>query len=181
MVDEHYQTILLVFQRITTSTLRLLQNSKSFFVILAYLSTESYVGNNRSISPPLREGNSLCAPPQPTPLPRRSVSSSSSDNVGMRTLLFFGNLRKAVCVFCFLQNNWKIKIQTLCFLGSVPSKSFVCFQMVSCSVKRILLFHLLIYIYLFAISLSQAFRLWGAAKSLVFFLARPIFLSRPTN
>ena len=144
-------------------------------LFLAYLSAESYVGNNRSISPSLREGNSLCAPAQPTSLPRRSVSSSSSDNVGTSSGVF-GNLRKAVCVFCFFQNNWKIKIQTICFLGSVPSKSFACFQTVSCSVERILLFPLLIYIYLFAISLFQAFRLWGAAKSLVFFLSRPIFL-----
>ena len=32
MVDEHYHTVLLVFQRITASTLHLLQNSKYTYV-----------------------------------------------------------------------------------------------------------------------------------------------------
>ena len=34
MLDEHYQTILLVFQKITASSLQLLQSSKSFFPLV---------------------------------------------------------------------------------------------------------------------------------------------------
>ena len=39
MVDEHYHTVLLVYQRITTSTLQLLQNSKytCIYLILGFL------------------------------------------------------------------------------------------------------------------------------------------------
>ena len=40
MVDEHYRTILLVFQRITTTTLQLLQSSKC---VKGYIATDNII------------------------------------------------------------------------------------------------------------------------------------------
>lgn len=50
MLDEHYQTILLVFQKITASSLQLLQSSKSFFFLsfsVVVVITESSTFNRR--------------------------------------------------------------------------------------------------------------------------------------